>query len=562
MYTSIIYTQNKNWEWVLYIGSPGFPSEVGDITIKNNNYYLRGVYGGTPFRIGSYIIPDMNGSTEMYIAKMDTNLNILWAKHFGANNCMYLSYCEEYEYINSFVVDDSDNVYVSGITTGPNLTFDSIVLPGNISTSNTYYTSSFFVAKYNKNGKCVWAKNTKNPNVDYPLWDSGGIILEKGEYLFVRLSKVTVPLIYDQDTIPANMKYIIKINKSNGQIVDKWKDTLAGSVSPNTYYFDIISHKNNYYILGDGSILMRDTMGNKIWEIRPLGSYYIFNKMFMYKDTLYALGIFTEIGIDGNLYTSSSSNWDLFLMKIAPDGKVIYLKPFGGSGRETLGIISFNKDNIYIMINPGAYSFYIDSICYVDGSTKVDPNRFLILNTNNGKCIQSFHFYDIGITSKLSGNFSGSIDYRDVLVSSILFINDNMLMFSAFENQTTIGTFTVDNAIPGCGGPSLLWCPGDMFFAKMKGNPLTNNIPSTNKIIEDYFFVYPNPSDGSFNIDISYDLLPCSLKIIDITGRVLFNKELSDSTNTLHIPNYASGTYIFQIKTKEGKTMQKKVIKK
>ena len=68
--------------------------------------------------------------------------------------------------------------------------------------------------------------------------------------------------------------------------------------------------------------------------------------------------------------------------------------------------------------------------------------------------------------------------------------------------------------------------------------------------------IYPNPSSGVFNIKVDNTY---KLKIMDITGKVIYNEQLNNSVNNIDISNNEPGTYIINLSTKD-KSINYKVI--
>lgn len=109
-------------------------------TSKSGNIYISGLlYVSTNF--GTHAVSPY-GSSDVYIAKLDSSGNWLWAKAGGG---IY----EEWLY--GLDVDDNDNAYITGYFHSPTATF------GAISFSNTS-NEDYFLAKYDSNGNTLWAK--------------------------------------------------------------------------------------------------------------------------------------------------------------------------------------------------------------------------------------------------------------------------------------------------------------------------------------------------------------------------------------------------------------------
>jgi hypothetical protein len=92
---------------------------------------------------------------------------------------------------------------------------------------------------------------------------------------------------------------------------------------------------------------------------------------------------------------------------------------------------------------------------------------------------------------------------------------------------------------------------------------LNGNIPilGANDFIETTVSLYPNPSNELINISFDEDQLS-KLEFYDITGKLLFKKELNTNTYALNIANYPSGTYIVKVFNQNNVSVNKKIIKK
>jgi hypothetical protein len=84
-----------------------------------------------------------------------------------------------------------------------------------------------------------------------------------------------------------------------------------------------------------------------------------------------------------------------------------------------------------------------------------------------------------------------------------------------------------------------------------------NTVPNTTGIIENNntISIYPNPSNGEFNIAASSNELS-DLTVKDITGKIVISKVFS-SNAIINLNNYAKGVYVVDIKNKKGTFTQK-----
>ena len=92
---------------------------------------------------------------------------------------------------------------------------------------------------------------------------------------------------------------------------------------------------------------------------------------------------------------------------------------------------------------------------------------------------------------------------------------------------------------------------------------LNGNVPilGANDFIETTVSLYPNPSNELINISFDEDQLS-KLEFYDITGKLLFKKDLNTNTYALNIANYPSGTYLVKVFNQNNVSVNKKIIKK
>jgi hypothetical protein len=76
------------------------------------------------------------------------------------------------------------------------------------------------------------------------------------------------------------------------------------------------------------------------------------------------------------------------------------------------------------------------------------------------------------------------------------------------------------------------------------------------------FYVYPNPSNGIFNIQINKFLGKVNLKVTDLNGRVVYTEKDSsfNSTKEINLSHLQSGMYIINVEADQ-LSFSKKIIK-
>lgn len=131
-----------NWLWAKKAGGISYDRGYGIVVDDNGNSYIVGFYYDIGI-FGPYILTNNNFAMgDIFVAKLDTEGNWLWAKSAGGTN-------DDYGY--SIDLDAYGNIYVAGMFKGLAL-FGTIPL---ISNGN----ADIFAAKLDANGNWLWAKS-------------------------------------------------------------------------------------------------------------------------------------------------------------------------------------------------------------------------------------------------------------------------------------------------------------------------------------------------------------------------------------------------------------------
>lgn len=86
------------------------------------------------------------------------------------------------------------------------------------------------------------------------------------------------------------------------------------------------------------------------------------------------------------------------------------------------------------------------------------------------------------------------------------------------------------------------------------------NVVSTgvNSSSESIISVYPNPSSGTFHINTGEEN-EIQIKIINMLGQVLYEKELTQGVNEINISDFSDGSYFIMLKQKDKSVIRKRI---
>ena len=139
-----------NWLWANQAGGTNCDYGHGIAVDDNGNSYIIGNF----LESANFGITTLtsSGYYDIFVAKLDINGNWLWAKQAGGTS---------YDFGNSIAVDTNRNVYVTGFFYSSSCSFGTITL---INSSSEYI--DIFVAKLDINGNWLWAKQAGGTSDD------------------------------------------------------------------------------------------------------------------------------------------------------------------------------------------------------------------------------------------------------------------------------------------------------------------------------------------------------------------------------------------------------------
>ncbi len=114
-----------------------------------NNVYVNGQFGYPTLTLGASVLHNHDTSgltTDIYVARLDTAGNIIWAENFGSNGS---------DNSTEICVTKSGNFYIYGTYAAPGISFSSVSL-------DTSHGNYMYLTKINNAGTPTWAINVDN----------------------------------------------------------------------------------------------------------------------------------------------------------------------------------------------------------------------------------------------------------------------------------------------------------------------------------------------------------------------------------------------------------------
>jgi len=368
-----------NFVWAKRIGGPNNEETLSIALDVSGNIYVTGIFNGTTdFDPGASVFNLTRlGGVDVFICKLDSDGNFIWAKQFGGNDL---------NYVRSVVVDGAGNVLTTGEFEGTT-DFDPGVSVFNLSTLPSDVNA--FICKLNSDGDFVWAKQFV------------GNALDQG--------------------------YSIATDNSN-HVYTTGLFELTTDFDPGPGVFNLTSAGDH-----DCFISKLDVDGNFVWakRIGGTGRDAGYALAIDAAGNVLTTGFFGFLGTTadfdpgaGNFILTSAGSADIFISKLDNSGNFIWAKQMGGTGNDlsysivlddadnpiitgqfqgtadfdpdsgTFNLVSGSSSNIYLSQLDAAGNFDW-AIAFVSTSSGV--GRGLVIDNSN-------NIYSTGI-------FSGTFDF-------------------------------------------------------------------------------------------------------------------------------------------------------
>lgn len=184
-----------------------------------------------------------------------------------------------------------------------------------------------------------------------------------------------------------------------------------------------------------------------------------------------------------------------------------------------------------------------------------DANNGCLLKTSGTEASPVYTFYTTsngGTTWTAGSTFTGT--YRVLTyvpgTTTLVATSAGSASGSAFSNDNGTNWTTIDSGeqrgIAAFFDGSTGWCAGFNLNSSTGGIFKLNGTLGNNNFNSAKFKVYPNPASSVVNLQTE-GLDSYTLKVTDLSGKVMTSREFSGIENSLDISSYATGVYFFEI---------------
>lgn len=150
------YDADGNVVWARTTEGKGGAEPSSIATGPSGNIIVTGVFSGTPL-FHTTSLKSQNDYYDIFVVKYSPEGELIWAKSGGGAFS---------DYSTSIAIDHDGNSYISGYFSGASMGLGEATLTNKM--AGTMDDFNIFIAKYDKNGNLLWAKNADNNGNGYP----------------------------------------------------------------------------------------------------------------------------------------------------------------------------------------------------------------------------------------------------------------------------------------------------------------------------------------------------------------------------------------------------------
>jgi hypothetical protein len=517
--------QSPTWQWARG-GSGNLAEGISMTSDAVGNSYLTGYFHDTLI-FDSYTLIGHNSVGTVFLAKYDSNGNLVWAKcPYGNSNSIGYS----------VTTDLYGNVYITGQFANTNsLMFDSEILTCSGSVN-------IFVVKYDSNGNVIWAKGYGGMSAD----ESFAIATDVSGNVFITGLFTTFQISFGSTTLynSGNTDVFIAKIDSSGQAI--WAKSANGDMNDQASSI-AIDNTGNAYITGyfyspvlifgiytitnfdvsgntlDYFIVKYDVNGNEIFA-KSGGDIGDDPANFITTNTtgkVFITGYFTSpsliIGSDTLL---SSASYNSFIVEYDTTGQVDWAKTssIGNSMGSCVAVDQCGNINI--------------SGRFAQGSSTIAFDTVTITSPNNGDNMYIVQLNSLGNAIYGTALTCGGDDWNAIAFDN----NDNMYVGGDYINSPTI-----------IGNDTLISPADEMtFVAKLQFSCITTATPEPQHHQTISFF--PNPLSSTSTLQIQSTLSGIvKVNFYNILGQNVINIESEAPSIIIDRNNFNTGMFFYQV---------------
>lgn len=517
LYVITVSAQDPAIIWQNTIGGVGLDQALAvDITSDGGS-----IIAGMSFsNISGDKTEDSNGAQDIWVVKLDASGAIQWQNTIGGSGSDDATSIKQ----------TTDGGYIVGGSSDSNISGDK--------TENSRGGPDFWILKLDTVGNILWQKTYGGAQDDY---DVRILQASDGGYFASGLSDSNVS---GDKTDPSNGQrdfWAIKMDASGNM---QWQNSVGGSLEDRPLA-NFETNDGGFVMAGlssspaSGDKSENSQGGNDYWIVKldasgnvsfdntiGGGNSDIVRDAISTADGGYLLGGFSLSNASGDKTENSLGAEDYWVLKLDSSGNIIWQNTIGGSGIDYLTNLRELPSGEFI----------------VSGYSQSNISGDKTENTNGG--------FDLWIL-KLSA--TGDILSQNTIGGAA---DERRAFFERYSNGDYVIACTSNSNISGDKADN---SEGSDDYWVFKTN---SNILGTTK--NDFGFAlaaYPNPTNGNFTIDLGESYSETTVTINSMLGQLL-SIATYENIQKLEVElNAASGIYLINVKTSEGKNVTFKMAK-
>lgn len=527
------FAQDANFDWAVKMGGASDDYVHSIAADGSANVYTSGRFRSTA-TFGIHNITSV-GASNGFITKQNSGGDVLWVKQLVSSG-----HAQAY----GITADAAGNIYATGLFLGTT-TFETHIL-----TPPSGNNRAMFVVKYDTNGTIVWINQFDGNETGFGVGneiktDDAGNIYIAG-YFNDTITFGATTLASEGGSDGFIMKQDPNGNvlwaKGMGGVNDSYAQSIHVDGIGNVYtagFFNGSVDFEGHILTSEGQndlfIAKYDSDGGMIWVRQSGGTGYdeAISVTTDASGNVYTTGHFENIVVFGSHTLTSTGNRDGFIAKYDSDGNIVWVKQLGGSdgthNTHSVGVDIDIHGNVYITgmfngtISFGSYTY--NTFGGIDG--------FVAGYNTDGDILWA-------------KQFGGTEQDRGLEIH--IDVNGNILVAGEF-----IGTADFD---PSGNSYTLVTSNlhSEVFVLKLNTSTAGINDHDANSNIG----IYPNPAkDFVTLVNVKSNSI---IKIIDMTGKTVYNGVVSDTHTTINMTEFINGIYFIEVNCEGAITDNRKIV--
>jgi hypothetical protein len=517
----ISYAQQPILDWVQSFGSSAIEQGMSIATDPLGNVYTTGIFKDTVDfdpNIGVYNLSSASSDKyDVYVTKIDSNGNLMWAESFGGALD---------DFGRGITTDNSGNVYLTGQFFGT-VDFDPGIATQTLTSGSTY--RDLFILKLSSAGSYIWVKSIESDyeKASYVLEaDGAGNVYVGGDFKVsadfdpgVGISTLTsngfTDIFIQKLDINGDFVWVKSLGSTGYDFVadfvlDASNNVIATGGFEDTVDFDPGVGVTSLYSKGgyDNYIFKLDANGDFLWA-KSMGGVGSDNGSAIgleLSGNIFCAGSFNDtadfdpgVGV-ANLYSNGGA--DIFIQKLDVNGDFVWAKSIGGIGYDVATSIELdNNGGLYMS---GGFEDTVD----------FNPSAAINNFTSNG--VRDLFIQKLDVNGDFQWVKTMGSDQYDNAVHIVIDDLNNIYGLGTFNDTLTFND-----------EPDSLISAGlnDVFLLKLS---LPSNVGVSENNFTQNLNLYPNPTNGQFNIDLGESFTQTNIQLVDVSGKIVYQTTIEN----------------------------------